>query len=201
MTSETDAELIAASLWNGQRFAVLFERHHDRIWRYLGRRAGAAAADDLAAETFTRAFASRVDYDHAQADAAPWLYGIATNLLRERARKRHRRDRAYLRAVHAQPESDAPDRSSDADARLDAEALVPALRAALARLRPEDRDALLLLALTELSYEGIASATGVPVGTVRSRLHRARRHMRAALGDDPDSISDLQRQLACPRST
>jgi RNA polymerase sigma factor (sigma-70 family) len=54
----------------------------------------------------------------------------------------------------------------------------------LARLGPNDRDTFLLYALTELDYAGIATATGVPIGTVRSRLHRARRRLRHAIGED-----------------
>jgi DNA-directed RNA polymerase specialized sigma24 family protein len=106
------------------------------------------------------------------------VYGIATNLLRKHARAEMRRRRAYARAAE-------PDRTGGgldgADGRADAAVRGPAVAAALARLQPVDRDALLLLALTDLDYEGIAIATGVPVGTVRSRLHRARRHMRIEL--------------------
>jgi DNA-directed RNA polymerase specialized sigma24 family protein len=57
---------------------VLFDRHYDEIWRYVGRRAGAGLADELASEAFLRAFGSRAAYDPRQPDARPWLYGIAT---------------------------------------------------------------------------------------------------------------------------
>lgn len=176
---DSDSELIVASVSDGRRFSVVFDRHYDRIWGYLSRRAGAAAADDLASETFLRAFAARLTYDRTRHDAGPWLYGIATNLLRERSRGEQRRDRAYARAVERDI---TPDGVDDADGRLDAHALGPKLLAALATLSVDDRDALLLLALTDLQYEGIAAATDVPVGTVRSRLHRARRQLRAQLG-------------------
>lgn len=95
--------------------------------------------------------------------------------------------RAYARA--AQPLVDGPI-YEDVDGRLDAESLGPVVAAALAGLEPSDRDTLLLLALTELGYDGIAVATGVPVGTVRSRLNRARRLVRA----------ELERQLEPERS-
>jgi RNA polymerase sigma factor (sigma-70 family) len=174
----SDHELISQSLGDGRSFATVFDRHYDHIWRYLSRRAGRVAADDLASETFVRAFAARARYDPAHPDASPWLYGIATNLLRERNRSEGRRLRAYARSI----ESGAPDeRIEEVNGRIDAGALAPALIAALASLTPNDRDALLLLALTDLSYEGIAVATGAPVGTVRSRLHRARRHMQLEL--------------------
>jgi len=112
--------------------------------------------------------------------------GIATNLLRKHARTEHRRRNAYARAA----ERDGAGGGLDgADGRVDASARGPAVAAALARLQPVDRDSLLLLALTDLDYEGIAIATGVPVGTVRSRLHRARRHLRIELGEESELSS------------
>ena len=68
--------------------------------------------------------------------------------------------------------------------RIDAAAGVRIVAGLLSRLAPADRDTLLLFALTELDYEEIALATGVPVGTVRSRLHRVRRHLQAALSTE-----------------
>jgi RNA polymerase sigma factor (sigma-70 family) len=170
-----DAEIIAASRREPNVFALIFDRHYDAISSYLGRRVDRGLADELASETFVRAFDGRDAYDAAHLDARPWLYGIATNLVHKHQRAEERRRRAYSRAV----ESDKTGGGLDGvDARVDALALGPAVAAALARLQPADRDTLLLLALTGLDYEGIAIATDVPVGTVRSRLHRARRHMR-----------------------
>ncbi|MDQ2895299.1 MAG: RNA polymerase sigma factor [Actinomycetota bacterium] len=181
-----DADPISASLPEPQCFAVLFDRHYDAIARYLGRRVGQHLGDELASETFLRAFAHRARYDLSHPDARPWLYGIATNLLRKHARAEARRRHAYARAAQR-------DRSEDdldgADGRADAAALGPTVAAALARLQPADRDSLLLLALTDLDYQGIAIATGVPVGTVRSRLHRARRHLSTELEDAPTAIT------------
>jgi RNA polymerase sigma factor (sigma-70 family) len=174
----TDCELIARSLVDGRWFATVFDRHYDEIRRYLSRRADPTAADDLASETFTRAFSARAGYDRGQINAGPWLYGIATNLLRERGRREGRRWRAYARAIES---GVLEDRYEQVHSRVDASALAPVLIPALSGLAAEDRDALLLLALTDLSYEEIAVATGAPVGTVRSRLHRARRHMQQAL--------------------
>jgi RNA polymerase sigma factor (sigma-70 family) len=143
-----------------------------------GRRAAPGLTDELASETFLRAFAGRAGYDTTQPDARPWLFGIATNLLRKHARTEARRRRAYARAAEASGTSGGLE---GADGRVDAYARAPAVVDALGRLVPADRDTLLLLALTDLGYEGIAIATGVPVGTVRSRLHRARRQVRIAL--------------------
>src|SRR5574341_1801060 len=92
-----DTELIAASLLEPERFAELFDRHFPAIHRYLRRRVGPELADDLAAETFTQAFARRRHYQSEHPDARPWLYGIAGNLLRQHARAEQRRLHAYVR--------------------------------------------------------------------------------------------------------
>ena len=177
-----DGAAMCASRENPAAFDVLFDRHYGAIWRYVCRRAGAGLADELASETFLRAFDGRMGYDVSQPDDRPWLYGIATNLLRRHARSEARRREAYARAVQRQGVDDDMEGVPE---RLDAAARGPALQSALSRLRIADRETLLLFALTDLDYEGIAIATGVPVGTVRSRLHRARRHVTAALGVEP----------------
>jgi len=181
MTAEQaaiDNAAVHASLTRPQAFAVLFDRHYDAIWRYLCRRVGPTGADDLAGESFLRAFVKRSGYEPSPLGPRPWLYGIATNLLREQARREDRQMRAYARAAQPLVGMSAHE---EVEGRLDAESLGPAVLAALARLEAQDRDSLLLLALTELDYEGIAIATGVPVGTVRSRLNRARRLVRVEL--------------------
>jgi hypothetical protein len=89
----TDAEAIGSP--DPRRFELVFERHFDSIHRYLARRVGRDLADDLAAETFAVAFKSRRRYDAARADARPWLYGIASNLLRHHRRREERQLRAY----------------------------------------------------------------------------------------------------------
>jgi RNA polymerase sigma factor (sigma-70 family) len=174
-----DSDAIVLSLHEPARFAAVFDRHYEEISSYLTRRAGRALAEELASETFVRAFAARAGYDHAYPDARPWLYGIANNLLRKHARTEERRRRAYARALER---DGVCDDGLDAIAeRVDASAGARVMAEALGRLSPADRDTLLLFALTDLDYEGIALATGVPVGTVRSRLHRVRRHLQAAL--------------------
>jgi RNA polymerase sigma factor (sigma-70 family) len=192
--SSGDADAIARSIEHPGCFAALFDRHFDAISGYLARRVGRALGDELASETFVRAFAGRAGYDLDQRDARPWLYGIATNLLRKHARTEERQRRAYARA--AQPDLTGGGLDG-AEGRADAEARGPRVAAALARLQPADRDTLLLLALTHLDYQGIAIATGVPVGTVRSRLHRARRHMRLELElEQEDGHRTIERRPA-----
>lgn len=150
----------------------LVERHRRILFGYLARRVGRDHAEDVTSETFTRAFAQRARYDLDRADARPWLFGIATNLVRNQARSEYRQLRAYAR--HG-----ADDTAHDDDAatheRLDAGTQSPRLAAALAELKQGDREALLLYAWQDMSYEDIAEALGIPVGTVRSRLNRARR--------------------------
>jgi RNA polymerase sigma-70 factor (ECF subfamily) len=174
----TDADAVAASIHEPQAFATVFERHFGRIHGYLRARLGPALADDLAAETFTRAFDARHRFDRSYADARPWLFAIATNLVREHHRGEMRRLRAVGRLAVSDPQP-LPDDA--AISRLDASTATRDIASALASLSAVDRDALLLVAWADLTYEQAARAAGVPIGTIRSRLHRARSVLRAAL--------------------
>jgi RNA polymerase sigma-70 factor (ECF subfamily) len=171
----TDAADIRASRTDPTAFGPVFDRHWPRIHRYCVERAG-PPGEDLAAETFRVAFAQRSRYD-GRDDAAPWLYGIATNLLRGWFRSSTRGQRALARAC-GEPDGDRVDEVLD---RLEAERLGPELAAVLAELADADRDALLLHAFADLTYEQIARATRVPAGTVASRINRARGRVRAHL--------------------
>ena len=170
-----DAALIARSVQTPELFGQLFDRHFDVIHRYLRHWAGPGAADDLAAETFVRAFAARERFVAQGADARPWLFAIATNLLRDDGRGRARRARAFERLRARQVELPV----------LTAETPDPELLHAVRRLEHGEREALLLFAWAGLSYEEIAACLAIPVGTVRSRLSRAR----ARLRDDLDQPS------------
>jgi RNA polymerase sigma-70 factor (ECF subfamily) len=180
-SSPSDADCLARSLTQPEAFEPIFDRHFDAVHRYLHRRAGRELADELAAETFALAFAQR-SRCRSTDTALPWLYGIATNLLRRSWRTERRRLRAYGRsgvdqwAVY----------EDEAVARVDGSALDARLARALAAMRPQERDALLLYALADLSYEEIAFALGIPVGTVRTRLHRARLTARRVLAAEPE---------------
>jgi RNA polymerase sigma factor (sigma-70 family) len=174
-----DNALIAASLAEPARFAELFDRHYAAIHRYLRRRIGPELADDLAAETFLLAFRQRARYRAAYPDATAWLYGIAGNLVRHHARSEQRRLRAYARAA---PDDAGPDASDGVAERLDAAAAVRRAAAALAELPAAQREVVLLSAWADLDCAGIAMALGVSPGTVRSRLHRARKRLRRQLG-------------------
>jgi len=178
-TCADDATLIALSVAEPEAFAVIFDRHATEIHRYAARRLGDSIAEDVVAETFLVAFRRRGRYDPAYPNARPWLYGIATNMI-----SRHRQAEVRLYRALARTGVD-PVVASPADdvARVSAAGERRALAAALARLSVADRNTLLLVAWGELSYGQAASALRVPVGTVRSRLNRARRKVREALGD------------------
>lgn len=165
----SDAELVARSLQEPAAFALVFDRHFRAVHAYLHRRAGRDLADELAAETFAVAFERRASCRAADG-ALPWLYGIATNLLRRRRRAEERRLHAYGRRGTDR----WADYADESHARVDGSALDAQLARALAAMRSRERDALLLYALADLSYEEIAAALAVPVGTVRTWLHRAR---------------------------
>lgn len=173
-----DALLIERSRQDPEAFATLFERHAADIHRYVARRLGAPVADDLLAETFARAFQHRSRFDLTRPDARPWLYGIATNLVRDHRRSEARRLRAMARATPPAVPEPMADR---ADARVTAQSSRPDLARALAKLPARQRDVVLLHAWADLDYEQIAVALGIPAGTVRSRLHRARAALREAV--------------------
>lgn len=178
----TDAELIARSIDDPRAFMPLVERHHRVLFGYLARRVGPDLAEDVTSETFARAFALRTRFDLSRSDARPWLFGIAANLLRSHARSELRQLRAYMR--HGTSDT-AQDDQAAIDARLDAAATTEQLAAALAQLSDIDRETLLLYAWNEMTYEDIAEALEIPVGTVRSRLNRARRILREHLDHAP----------------
>ena len=170
---ECDGTAIAASLRDPDAFEAVFARHFDVVWRYACRRAGPQVADDVSSQTFVVAFDRRRKFRDGVCEARPWLLGIATNLLR-----RHRRtELSRLRAHAAAPVDRAPG-MEDALDRASAAELAPVAAEALARLSRRDREILALLAWAELTYEEIAQALDVPVGTVRSRAHRARVRIR-----------------------
>ena len=174
----TDAEVIVLSERDPARFELIFRRHFGAIHLYVQRRAGPALADDLTAETFATAFRQRETYDRDRESAQPWLFGIATNLLRHHWRGERRRLIAYAR-TGINPVNEGGFEA--ADERMAAAAAEPVLALGLASLKPWDRDVLLLFAWADLSYPEIADALGIPVGTVRSRLSRARRILRELL--------------------
>ncbi|WAL68885.1 sigma-70 family RNA polymerase sigma factor [Amycolatopsis cynarae] len=159
-------------------FGRLFDRYARPLHRYLARRVGTETADDLVSETFLIALRQRRSYDPAQGAVRSWLYGIATNLLRRHVRDEVRSLRATARAAGQLPQPHPGHDGRVAD-RVDAAALAGRLAAALAELSEGDRDVLLLSSWAEMDSAQVAETLGIPVGTVRSRLHRVRTRLRA----------------------
>jgi RNA polymerase sigma factor (sigma-70 family) len=169
----SDRELIAGLPRQPELMGVLYERHAAAVFRYLARRAGPSAAEDLLSEVFIAALSasSRVAA-HESGSALPWLYGIGLNVLR-----RHFRQQRPAPGV-------TRDFGMDWDAvddRLDAWAERGRLRVALAVLTDSDRELLLLVGWEGLSQAEAATALGISHGAARVRLHRARKRALSAL--------------------
>ena len=177
----SDESLLQASA-NGdpQAFSELYERHARTIYNYLFRRlADWSEAEDLTAVVFLEAFRRRSEVVVVEGKLLPWLYGVSTNVLRNRRRAlwRHRRLVAQLAS---QPGTDG---APDVAARSEAAEQMRSVLERVARLPRRQQDVVALCVWSGLSYEEAAAALGVPVGTVRSRLSRARASLESPLGE------------------
>ncbi|HEV3348529.1 MAG TPA: sigma-70 family RNA polymerase sigma factor [Methylomirabilota bacterium] len=166
--------MIGRSLGEPEAFGLIYDRHAPTLLRFLGRRVGARVAEGLVGELFRIAFERRETFDASRTNALPWLYGIGSNVLLKHRRAEARRLRASARMLAAGP---AVDRRASAAA-LDARVLFPRVADAIETLPDPEREALLLFAWEELPYEAVAEALELPIGTVRSRLNRARARLR-----------------------
>src|SRR5580698_5933253 len=183
-SSASDAEVIAGSLDDPERFAIIFGRHADEIHRYAARRLGQQAAADVVSEVFLAAFRNRGRYQPGRSDARPWLYGISTKVISQQLRAEGRRAHLLAAVATASPAEFAADDIGD---QIAAQRLHQELLGVLAGLSPADRELVLLVAWAELSYEEVALALQIPIGTVRSRLHRVRAKVRRAI--DPADVT------------
>jgi RNA polymerase sigma factor (sigma-70 family) len=170
--SLSDAQALRESVVEPSLFALLYERHLGVIARYITRRVGGEIAEDLVAEVFLRAFRGRARYRDEHTTALPWLLGIASNLIADHRKAEHRRLAALQQLASTTPVSSEPNVS----------ALAPELVRELLRLPAVDRDALLLVIWGELTYAEAATALRVPIGTIRSRIARARQRLGHAVG-------------------
>lgn len=169
----TDSEIIQRSLGHPRAFAELFDRHAGALGGYAARRLGQDAGEDILSETFLVAFAKRGSFDTSWDSALPWLYGIASRLIRKhRATEAKQLRSAYESAGRGEHASS--DGVDTIGARVDAQRSVKRLEPVIASLSARDRETLLLYAWGDLTYEQIAVALAVPVGTVRSRMNRIR---------------------------
>jgi RNA polymerase sigma-70 factor (ECF subfamily) len=170
----SDSEILASLPGRPELMGVLYERHAAAVFRYLARRAGPSAAEDLLSEVFIAALDGRARVvAHDSGSALPWLYGIAMNVLRRHFRRNAAR---WVAAEDPGMDWDA------VDARLDAEAKRGQLRSALNVLSARDRELLLLVAWEGLTSAEAAEVLGIGKVAARSRLYRARRRALQALG-------------------
>jgi RNA polymerase sigma factor (sigma-70 family) len=173
MRERNDSELWAAARdGDAESFGALYERHARTIYNYLFRRlADWSEAEELTSVVFLEAYRRRDEVSVAEGKVLAWLYGVATNVLRNRRRalRRHRQALSQL-----PPSPPSPDIAGDAVARVAAAEEMRALLRRIESLPRAQQDVVVLCLWSELSYEEAAVALGVPVGTVRSRLARAR---------------------------
>lgn len=177
----TDGELWRkAAKGDPSAFGALFERHADAVYNHCFRRTGSwSAAEDLASVVFLEAWRRRRDVSLSGESILPWLLAVANNVVRNRDRslRRHRRLLTKL-----PPAVVAPDPADEAVSRVDDERAMRRVLQVFSRLLPDEQDVLALCVWAGLSYTDAAVALGVPVGTVRSRLSRARDHLRRLAG-------------------
>ncbi len=169
----TDGEIIQRSIRDPDAFREIFERHAPILLAYTRKRLGANAGDEILAQTFLVAFERRARFDPTYTSARPWLFGIASNIIRHHLRD----EREHLTAL-GKLGPEVSTESAENVARLDAQRMRPQLVAALLSLSSTDRETFLLVSLGQLTYEETAAALGIPVGTVRSRMHRSRARLR-----------------------
>lgn len=181
-TGLSDAQIIDRSLTDPQSFEAIFDRHFESVHRFAVGRVGLQDSADVVAETFARAFDRRQRFRRDRPSALPWLFGIAANVARERTRKTDRAHWATWRVALRSDVIAEPFESALAD-RIDAERLRPDLITALRRLSDDEYALLMLSTESDLTYDQMADTLGIPVGTVRSRLSRARRRLRASLSN------------------
>jgi RNA polymerase sigma-70 factor, ECF subfamily len=192
--SEDDAAVIRRSRDEPEHFAILFRRYSPEVQRYVRRRLGPSAADDVVAETFLVAFRQRDTYDLERGSARLWLYGIATHLISRHRRSEVRQYRILARTGHDPVTESFADQ---VDAAVSAAGERRRLAAALALLPKAHRDTLLLVVWGDLSYGEAAAALGIPVGTVRSRVSRARASLRRSLAKTCEPASAGPSAAAC----
>ena len=181
----SDAELLAAAAaGDAEAFCGIYDRYGAPLARWFARSVGEAAAADLAAETVAAAWRARRQFrDDGSGSAAPWLFAIARNVLRDSLRKGRREDRARLRL--GLPTDLGEERGfDDVDARLSPS---PALSAALAALGAGEREVVALRVIDELGYDEIARRLDIRPAAARLRVSRALRRLRTALagGEHP----------------
>ena len=178
MDEPSDADLWRqAASGSDAAFGALFERHASAVYNYCFRRvANWAAAEDLMAATFLEAWRRRDEVQLTRESIRPWLLGVATNLIRNDWRSRRRRDAALRRvALTTLTSIDGP--ADEIAAKLEDERRMKELLHQLSLIPTDQQEVIALVLWSELSYEEAATTLGVPIGTIKSRLSRARRRL------------------------
>ncbi|MGW1463327.1 RNA polymerase sigma factor [Streptomyces sp. NPDC002308] len=179
----SDRELWARAVGGDREaFGRIFDRHAKTVYNYLFRRtADWSEAEDLTSTVFMHAWRRRTETVLDRDSALPWLLGIADRLL-SNTRRRLRRAEALLHRLvsHDEPVGDHADRIA---VLVDDERRMSEIHRALARLPRHEREVVELCVWSGLDQQAAATALGVAVGTVKSRLHRARRRLGAVLVD------------------
>ncbi|MEU6893074.1 RNA polymerase sigma factor [Streptomyces sp. NPDC046557] len=158
-----------------QLFAEMYDAHARAVYAYAARMSGdRAGAEDIVSLTFLEAWRLRDALDGITSHRA-WLFGVATNVMRNSRRAARRHGNAMARLP---PPDTVADPAEAVVSRIVDAAEAAAALAVLGRLRRTDREVLLLSVWSGLSHAEVAQACGVPVGTVRSRLSRARARLR-----------------------
>lgn len=183
---EDDTELVTRSVDTPDLFTAIFERHYGAVSSFLIRRFGQSLGEELAAETFVTAFRKRERFDPDRGAVRAWIFGIASNLARKHWRREKRELKAYARTgVAPDPGSEVQDTID----RVDALARSRPIARALAELRHDEREALFLFYWADLTYDEISVEQNCAVGTVRSRLSRARARIREELNTDSRPVT------------
>ncbi|WP_369374470.1 RNA polymerase sigma factor [Promicromonospora sp. Populi] len=153
-------------------FGAIYDRHCDSIYRYLARRLdNRELTEDLMSTVFLEAWRCRARASLENGSPLPWLFGIARMTLRRNARTAVRARRAFARLTAEPDQADHADGVAEAvDREVDARRVLAAFR----RLRKIDQDVIELCLWQGLDHASASNSLGVPVGTVKSRLSRAR---------------------------
>lgn len=183
-----DSAIINWSIREPDAFGAIFDRHFDAVAGFCIRRLGLVRGEDVAGDVFRWAFENRRRFDLERADARPWLFGIANNLVREALRSAGRQQLAYDRWLRREWR-DGTELAFQVAAAVDAQHDLSAVAAVLDLQPVEEVETLLLFAWEQLTYSQIAEALAVPVGTVRSRIHRVRQRLQEVL-DPPLTTSE-----------
>jgi RNA polymerase sigma-70 factor (ECF subfamily) len=184
---ESDAELLGRTRGGDPApFVEVVQRHERVIYRYLSRRAGKGPAEDLLSDVWAAAFQGRATFDPAWHSARPWLFGIARNRLRSYWRQQRPAAAGTEAGLDPWPE---------VDTRLAISARAAEIGAALGSLPADELEVLLLVAWEELTPSEAAVALGIPAGTARSRLHRARAALREELKTLVDSVTGAEPEI------